>query len=137
MEQQRPFSQACKNNKKAILAVISDCFATVDEVLEVGSGTGQHAVFFARQLPHLIWQCSDQLDYLPGINSWLDWAGLDNVNRPILLDVNKPWPLEKVPAIFTANSLHIMSWQEVIHFFNGIARHLSPAGILCVYGPFN
>lgn len=134
---ERPFSQACENNKEPILEVLRQYFAEVDLVLEIGSGTGQHAVHFARHLPHLTWQTSDQSMYLPGVRSWLDWAGLDNTPEPLELDVNRDWPIESAPAVFSANTLHIMSWKEVCLFFQRLDWLLPPAGVLCIYGPFN
>ena len=134
---ERPFSQACENNKEPILRVLRKHLATVDCVLEVGSGTGQHAVHFAAGMPHLCWQCSDCPEYLPGIRSWLDWAALNNTPLPLQLDVNQPWPIDTAPAIFSANTLHIMSWEEVEKFFAGMAGVLIDPGIVCIYGPFN
>ena len=134
---ERPFSQSCENNKAPILEVLRRYFADVDFVLEVGSGTGQHAVHFAAELPHLRWQCCDQSEYLPGIRSWLDWAKLANTPAPLELNVNNPWPLASTAAIFSANTLHIMSWEEVGKFFAAVADVLADGGILCVYGPFN
>lgn len=133
----RPFSQACENNKTVILKVLQHYFAGVDYVLEVGSGTGQHAVFFAEHLPHIYWQPTDQKDYIACINSWLDWAKLDNILPPQILDVNQQWPVSTTPAIFSANTVHIMSWQEVEGFFAGIKDVLETDGIFCLYGPFN
>jgi cyclopropane fatty-acyl-phospholipid synthase-like methyltransferase len=134
---QRPFSQACENNQAAILAVIKPLFASVDKVLEVGSGTGQHAVYFAGQMPHLQWQPADQQDYLDGIESWRAFAELPNILPPLVLDVNQPWPISSVPAIFSANTVHIMSWLEVEKFFAGLANVLQLGGVFCLYGPFN
>lgn len=134
---ERPFSQACENNQSPILSVISRHFVEVDFVLEIGSGTGQHAVYFAKHLPQLLWQPSDRQPYLEGINQWLSWAALDNINSPLELDVNKTWPIESTPAIFSANTLHIMSWQEVEGFFSAIKTVLCCPGIVCFYGPFN
>lgn len=133
----RPFSQACENNKTVILKVLQHYFAGVDYVLEVGSGTGQHAVFFAEHLPHIYWQPTDQQDYIACINSWLDWVKLDNILPPQILDVNQQWPVSTTPAIFSANTVHIMSWQEVEGFFAGIKNVLETDGIFCLYGPFN
>jgi cyclopropane fatty-acyl-phospholipid synthase-like methyltransferase len=134
---QRTFSQACENNKDAILEVIEPLFSHVGKVLEVGSGTGQHAVYFAKKMPHLIWQPADQQDYIAGIQSWLDEASLPNILSPLVLDVKNPWPLESVPAIFSANTVHIMSWKEVEMFFSAIKTTLESGGLFCLYGPFN
>ncbi|MFA7554884.1 MAG: DUF938 domain-containing protein [Spongiibacteraceae bacterium] len=134
---QRPFSQACENNKTAILAVLKNHFMQIDSVLEVGSGTGQHAVFFAQQLPHLQWQPADQAEYLDGIKAWHSWAKLPNLQVPLTLNVNLPWPVSATPAIFSANTVHIMSWAEVEKFFAAINNVLMPGGVFCLYGPFN
>lgn len=134
---ERPFSQACENNKDAILSVLQRHFRTIEYVLEVGSGTGQHAVYFAEQLPHLTWQTADQTEYHEGIKAWLNWAQRDNLKPPLALDVNQPWPVQSTPAIFSANTVHIMSWTEVEKLFQVIRQVLEPAGIVCLYGPFN
>lgn len=133
----RPFSQACENNKAAILDVLQRCFADMDYVLEIGSGTGQHAVFFAEQLKHLQWQPVDQQEYIEGINRWLNWAALDNILPPKVLDITQPWPVQSTSAIFSANTLHIMSWQQVEGFFASVGTVLQPEGVCCIYGPFN
>lgn len=132
-----PFSQACENNKDAILAKLTEIFAGINTVLEVGSGTGQHAVHFAKALPHLVWQTADRPQYHDGINAWINWSGLDNIKPPLSLDVNEPLPIDKVEAVFSANTLHIMSAAEVELFFFRIGPCLTEGGVLCVYGPFN
>jgi len=134
---ERPFSQACENNKAPILALLKTHFSEVEQVLEVGSGTGQHAAFFAEQLPHLHWQPSDQPEYLSGIKTWVDYAALDSLASPIELNVDNPWPIKATQAIYSANTLHIMSWQQVEAFFFGVKKHLANGGLLFVYGPFN
>ena len=111
-------------------------------VLEIGSGTGQHAVYFAKQLAHLIWQTSDQEQHHQGINLWIDEAGLDNIIAPIKLDVSKDkWPekntTQKIDAIFSANVVHIMAWENVIDYFNYGAKLLQKDGLFILYGPFN
>ncbi|GIU49834.1 methylase [Shewanella sairae] len=137
-----PYSQSCENNKSAIAAVLEQCFNQSSQVLEVGSGTGQHAVFFAKMLPHLLWQTSDQAVNHAGINAWLAQEPSPNLRAPLTLDVSQDWPialLEKplIDAIFTANTLHIMSKGMVEDFFTGIGKHLANKGQFCVYGPFN
>ena len=134
----KPFSEACENNQAPILAILREAFSTVHSVLEIGSGTGQHAVYFARHLPYLNWQTSDLAANHPGIHAWLDEAALPNTRPPIALDVNaNPWPVEAVDGIFTANTLHIISWPEVEQLFRGAGQALLPGGVMCVYGPFN
>ena len=106
-------------------------------MLEIGSGTGQHAVHFAAAMPWLAWQCSDRADNLPGIAAWRDEAALANTPPAIELDVDGPWPKNGFDAVFTANSLHIMGWPQVEAFFAGVGKVLQEDGLLIVYGPFN
>ena len=107
-------------------------------MLEIGSGTGQHAVYFGKALPHLIWQTSDLPDNHAGILAWLNEAALINVKSPLALNVEDGvWPLATVDGIFSANTAHIISWPQVTAMFAGIGRVLAPGGIACLYGPFN
>jgi cyclopropane fatty-acyl-phospholipid synthase-like methyltransferase len=133
----KPYSPASERNREPILAVLREQFAHVRSVLEVGSGTGQHAVHFAAALPHLVWQTSDRAENLPGIRQWLREAALPNTPEPIELDVNGRWPSDTFDAVFTANTLHIMGWSEVRRFFEMLPRVLKPSARLTVYGPFN
>ena len=134
----KPCSQACENNKRPILAVLKNAFAEVETVLEIGSGTGQHAVYFAEHLPQVSWQPTDLAENLAGVQLWLDEAKLANIRPPMVLDVRmQPWPIAPTDAIYTANSLHIMGAAEVEQFFQGVAETLLDGGRLCVYGPFN
>lgn len=134
----KPWSEACERNREPILAVLRGAFANAARVLEVGSGTGQHAVFFAAALPHLVWQASDRAEHLAGIAAWCDEAGLPNLRAPLMLDVDAAeWPVAAYDALFSANTLHIMAWLSVENFFRGAARVLLPGGVLAVYGPFS
>lgn len=133
----RPFSESCEQNKDVILSVISSYLQSGVEVLEIGSGTGQHAVHFASQYPEIIWQASDRQENLPGIKSWLDKEQDQNLPEPIELDVCESWPDKSYNMIFSANSLHIMGQPEVEQFFTGCGRQVKPGGHLLVYGPFN
>jgi len=133
----KPFSQSCENNKAPILAVLEKVFAKTGTVLELGSGNGQHAVFFAEHLPHLIWQTSDRDENHHAIKCWLDDYPGNNLRPPLPLDVDRPWPVDSVEAIFSANTLHIMSFASVENFFEGVKEHLQEDGLLVVYGPFN
>ncbi|UHQ19000.1 class I SAM-dependent methyltransferase [Lysobacter sp. KIS68-7] len=133
----KPFAPACERNRDPILAVLRTQFADRRSVLEVGSGTGQHAVYFAAAMPWLTWQCADLAVQLPGIRMWLDEAGLPNTPPPIALDVSGPWPTGPYEAVFIANILHIVGWPGVEAFFAGVGRVLGAAGMLVVYGPFN
>ncbi len=135
--EEKPFSPACERNRDPILAVIRVWFADSRRVLEVGTGTGQHAVHFAAAMPHLIWQCSDRADYLPGIRQWLGEAALSNTPEPFELDVRGPrWPSITHDGVYSANTLHIMSWPEVEALFAGLAQALRAGGRLAIYGPF-
>ena len=135
--QHKPFSPACERNQDAILAVLRARFADRARVLEIGSGTGQHAVHFARALPQLIWQTSDVPANLPGIRSWLAEARLGNTPAPIEFDINATAPEGRYDAVFTANTLHIMGWPEVQRLFALLPSMLEPGALLTVYGPFN
>ena len=134
----KPFSESCVQNRDPILAVLRDAFADRRHVLEIGSGTGQHAVDFGAALPHLRWQTADVPAHHAGIRMWLDDAALPNVLPPIELDVNQQaWRTGRYDAVFSANTLHIMGWPEVGQFFAGVGQVLEPSGVLAVYGPFN
>jgi cyclopropane fatty-acyl-phospholipid synthase-like methyltransferase len=132
-----PFSEACERNKAPILAVLREVFAGRTRVVEIGSGTGQHAVHFARHLPHLSWQPTDRREYLTGLAARIEAEGTSNLRPPLELDVRQPeWPPLDADAVFSANTLHIMGWPEVEAFFRGAGRLLSGGGTLAVYGPF-
>ena len=134
----KPFSESCVQNREPILAVLREVFADSRQVLEIGSGTGQHAVYFGAELPHLVWQSADVPPHHPGIRAWLDEAALPNVRPPIALDVSQPgWRSGRYDAVFSANTLHIMGWPEVEQFFEGVGDVLEAGGVLAVYGPFN
>lgn len=135
---EKPYSDACERNRDPILEVLRRAFADAESVLEIGSGTGQHAVHFAAALPQLVWQTADLPAQHPGILAWIADSGLANVRAPLALDLTRPdWPAGPVDAAFTANTLHIVSWASVQRLFEGVARVLRPGGVFCVYGPFN
>jgi len=134
----KPFAESCVQNRDPILAVLREWFADRSAVLEIGSGTGQHAVYFGAALPHLRWQTADVVPHHAGILAWLNEAALPNVLPPLALDVSQTeWRSGRYDAIFSANTLHIMGWPEVEHFFAGVGAVLEPGGVLVVYGPFN
>lgn len=133
----KPHSTACERNRDPILAVLQEHFADRRTVLEIGSGTGQHAVYFAAALPWLTWQTSDREANLDGIHLWLDEAALPNTPAPLALDVNAPWPAFRADAVFSANTLHIMAWPEVERLFAGLPAATETGARLVVYGPFN
>jgi SAM-dependent methyltransferase len=130
-------SAAAERNKAPILAVISHEFARCRTVLEIGSGTGQHARYFAAHLPHLDWQPSDTGEYLPDLREQLAQVNIANLLPVMELDVRQDtWPVAASDAVFSANTLHIMNWSAVRHFFRGVGEILRSPGVLCVYGPF-
>jgi len=130
-------SEACERNKAPILEILKDIFGNSRDVLEIGSGSGKHALYFSQNLPHLTWQPSDLEENLATLNMQLALGALKNVHSPIALDVcQHPWPIASASAIFSANTLHIMSWENVTHFFRGAGETLQAGGVLCVYGPF-
>ncbi|MEK0267362.1 DUF938 domain-containing protein [Stenotrophomonas rhizophila] len=140
------WSEACERNRAPILAVLQRHLAPRERVLEIGSGTGQHAEHFARALPHLQWQASDHPDHLPGIAARLQVAGLPNTPAPwplqaVLSPTPGLGPLPAAPlafdAVFSANTLHIMSWAHVQALFAGLPAVMAADALLCVYGPFN
>ena len=133
----KPFSQACENNKQPILAILTRVFSATTQVLEIGSGTGQHAAHFAPRLPHLRWQTSDLATNHPGINAWIDAAPAVNLARPLTLDVlENDWPKGRYDGFFSANTCHIMPWRGVVAMFTGISRYAAENAVLALYGPF-
>ncbi|MBM4265617.1 MAG: DUF938 domain-containing protein [Deltaproteobacteria bacterium] len=133
-----PFSQACENNKRPILAILRRHLAAKDRVLEIGSGTGQHVVFFASELPSAVWQPSDRRAELDVVRARVARAALANVEEPIALDVDDDvWPGTRFDAVFSANTTHIMSWASVERFVRGVAKLLVPGKRFLLYGPFN
>ncbi|MDD4913613.1 MAG: DUF938 domain-containing protein [Methylococcales bacterium] len=134
----KPFSQSCENNKDVILQVIRNVFASPVTIWEIGSGTGQHGCHFARHLPHVIWQPTDRPENINGISLWRDESQLENLRPPVPLDVcDAIWPCGSMDALFTANTLHILSQDQVGMFFARLATYLSAQAVICIYGPFN
>lgn len=149
----KPHSPSCERNREPILAVLQHYLPARAQVLEIGSGTGQHAVHFAAAMPGWVWQCSDRAEYLPGIRAWLDEAALANTPPAFeLAAVTAPVPGFAPPppipanpialrsgydAVFSANTLHIMGWPQVEATFAGLATVLADAATVAIYGPFN
>ena len=133
----KPHSPACDRNRDPILAVLNEHFTECRTVLEIGSGTGQHAVYFAAAMPQLTWQCSDVAENLPGIRMWLEDVHLANTPAPIELDVDGAWPQARFDGVFSANTLHIMGWAQVEACFARLPSVLADAATVAVYGPFN
>lgn len=143
-ESTQPFSQACENNKRFIYDRLVDQFQPGNVVLEIGSGTAQHVLFFAEMMPQVHWLPSDMPKNMPTLRAALAHHAFKNIAAPVALDVTqKPWPFPSadsepggVDGVFTANTLHIMPFEAVECFFMGVGTLLQTGGRLCVYGPF-
>jgi len=134
----RPDAPATARNKDAILEVLLFEFRGRKAVFEIGSGTGQHAVHFAAAMPWLAWHTSDLPQNHDAIRAWLEWSELPNVSTPIAFDVSCMPPVDtRFDAVFSANTAHIMSIDEVRKMFVLVAAMLVPSGLFCLYGPFN
>lgn len=135
---EKPFSPACERNQAAIFDKLQQLLRHTDEqVLEIGSGTGQHAVYFGQKLPHICWQTSDVTANHNGINSWLQAAELDNVLPPLSYEIGfDRWPVEKTDVVFSANTLHIISEAQVKQLILDIGDHLKAGNRVLFYGPF-
>jgi hypothetical protein len=136
-----PYSAASERNKAPILERLADVLTAPAQVVEIGAGTGQHAVHFARSLPHLSWQPTDRAEYLPGLAARIAAEGPANLAAPVELDVTwSDWPIDRADVVYSANTLHIMSWSEVTAMMAGVGRLLrrgtSPQRWLVLYGPF-
>jgi SAM-dependent methyltransferase len=138
--QSLPFSEACERNKGPILDVLQRWLGgQAGVVLEIGAGTGQHAVHFARHLPQLNWQPTERLEHLSALTSRIEVEGSCNLLAPLELDVEQvAWPCaaDSIDAVYTANTLHIVSWPQVQALFRGVGRVLRDDGLLIIYGPF-
>ena len=142
---EKPYSLACERNRDPIAAALDPFMADRRRVLEIGSGTGQHAAYFAQRWPWLQWQPSDHPDHLAGIRAWRSDAALANLQAPFALQAElPPAPALAVPAAtprfdaaFSANTLHIMGWDHVQALFAGLPALLEGDALLAVYGPFN
>ncbi len=134
----KPYSESCDQNCQPILEIIEPLLKTRRSLLEIGSGTGQHAVYFAEKLPDLQWQTSDVAAHHEGIKLWIEDARLTNVLPPVELDtLNSPWPTQRYDAVFSANTTHIMNWPAVTALFEGVGSLLVKGGEFLLYGPFN
>ena len=139
----KPFVQACENNKYAIADALQDYLRNVENVLEIGSGTGQHIAYFAERFPEVFWQPSDLAINHAGISAWTAAAGVSNVGIPIELDISAPqWPIDSLPtasvsAIYLSNVVHIIESNLIDQLFKHLAFTLQANGLVFMYGPFN
>jgi SAM-dependent methyltransferase len=135
----KQYSQSCERNKEYILPVLKEVLPNSGTVLEVGSGTGQHAAYFAAGLPHLVWQPTELVENFPSIQAWAAEAGLPNLRAPLELDLlagAECWPVTSAAAIVCINTVHIVAWQGVVNLFTGAGRVLSPGAAIFVYGAY-
>ena len=131
------FAEACNRNQAPILAVLKEVLPDRGKVLELGSGTGQHAAYFSRFLPSLTWQPSDLADALPSIEAWRKESCAPNLDPPIVIDLlGNNEDLSRVDAIVCINVIHIVAWASVERLFDIAANVLNPKGILYFYGPY-
>ena len=133
----KPFAAAADENKEAIAAVLLTELANANHIIEIGSGTGQHAVHFSKLLPHLTWHCSDQSSHIAGIQLWLESAGLNNTPPAFVLDISQDWPKQIYDAAYAANIAHIMHWPEIEDLFAGLSTILGHGAYFYLYGPFS
>jgi len=134
----KPFAESCEQNKLPILEALKEIFNKQGDLLEVGSGTGQHAVYFSEYFPHLSWQPTDVEEQIEGIKLWLQDVPHNRIKEPEVLNVSSEnWPYENMDYVFTANTIHIISWPNVQSMFKGVAKALKQGGLFAQYGPFN
>jgi cyclopropane fatty-acyl-phospholipid synthase-like methyltransferase len=142
----KPFSEACLRNQQPIADALQSLLPTAANVLEIGSGTGQHAVFCAQALPHIKWQTSDLPQHHEGMLKWIEDAALDNVLPPLVLDVDQAWPdfsaassghVFTASHVFTANTVHYIAWDSVVNMFTKVSALLPEKGLFVIYGPVN
>lgn len=132
-----PFSASAERNKSVIADALAAYFDAAGRVLEIGSGSGQHAVFFCERFAHLQWQPTDREENLPGIRQWIDQSQLTNVDAPLILDVNDYTPTtDRYSFAYSANTAHIMSEEQVNRMFDVVGAHLAVGGHFALYGPF-
>lgn len=134
----RPDAPAARRNRDVILEVLAEELRDARSVLEIGSGTGQHAIHFGASLPDLQWQTSDRRQNHDGINAWIESSGLTNVKAPLELDVLQTTTVDRIyDAVYSANTAHIMSYPAVERMFALVGNTLQAGGRFCLYGPFN
>lgn len=138
MKQHCSYSSAAERNRQPILDQLKDLLPQHGTVLEIGSGTGQHAAFFSQNLPGLTWQPSDRQENLAGLEAFFSAEGNERVLPVLKLDVIKdPWPGCSYDAAYSANTAHIMPWDAVVAMFAGVSARLLQNARFCLYGPFN
>ena len=138
MEDGRLLSPSAERNKAPIADALDRLLPAAGDVLEISSGTGQHVVHFARRMPRLIWQPTEQdEECLQSINAWREAEALSNVRAPLLLDVlDQAWPTARADAIICLNMIHIAPWSATQALLRGASRTLPRGGLIVLYGPF-
>lgn len=132
-------SPACDRNKDVILPVLQEVLPAAGTVLEVGSGTGQHAAYFSARLSRLVWQPTDLPENFSSIRAWAEEARSPNLCVPLQLDLLasvERWPVTAAAAIVCINTVHIVAWKGVENLFAGAGRVLVPGGVMFVYGAY-
>ncbi len=139
MNKPLPLAEACLRNQKPIADCLESILITEQTVLEIGSGTGQHAVFVCKQLPNLIWQPTELAERVAEVEAWRLSENLSNVKPSLALDVlQSDWQLNQLyDTVFTANTIHFIGWQKVEALLKGASEHLKKGGNFICYGPFN
>lgn len=133
----KPFSMYAQRNGAPILEALQTEFAKSKTVLEIGSGTGQHAVQFAAAMPHLLWHSSDKDANFDKVSARIIDSGISNLLPPISIDVRTAeLPTASYDAVFSANTAHIMSVESVAMMFALAGDVLQSHGVFCLYGPF-
>jgi len=132
-----PFAEACERNKAPILKALEAVLPTHGRILEIGSGTGQHVVYFAGRLPGWTWQPSERPENLPGLAARIEAEGGANILPAVELDVTGDWPNDVFDAVYSSNTSHIMGWEKVQSMLRGVGEHLACDGLFLLYGPFS
>lgn len=134
----KPYASSCEQNQQVILDSLKTLFIAPGNVLEIGSGTGQHAVFFTKFLSHLNWQPSDLEAEQPGMKLWFEDVDHNRIKPPLILDVDmENWQVEPMDYVFTANTTHIISSLQTEKLFKHVGATLKLGGLFVQYGPFN
>ncbi len=134
----KQYAPACERNSRPILEVLSPLLKDAGTVLEIGSGTGQHAVCFSAALPHVQWRPSDQPGATASVSAWRAESALPNLLEPLEIDLlnSSEWPTQSFDALVCINTVHIVSWEGVRGLFELASRAVNPAGVIYLYGPF-
>ena len=129
---------AALRNREPVADVLADWLPPTGLVLELASGTGEHAAFFAERFPALEWQQSDlHPDAIESIRAWRNEARLPNLREPLTIDAAAPdWPVDRADAILSINMVHISAWASALGLIDGAARLLAPGAPLILYGPW-